>query len=678
MTPVNSAATPLTRLEQEVEWNPSQVYVDLQRACQILLERGFKLAAKWAAEQWMGLPAVNVNQLPPCSIPFEYGSESAAQGQSSPLYCYAKTLMDLSEYAHAAAVLSQASNDAAVNVETMPPPLPDLSPAAVGLRAYALYMAGEQRKEEEFQERNNNNNSKGGIHNPNSDKDCDVSGVGVAISLRNPYLLQLVEELGDAYLNTTILAASDNDDDDDDDAMTAPGLRLDAFGLYVYGMVLAAAQESKLAMPTSSTPKAHKILLQSLQLFPYNWSAWLDLADCAVADRAVERELERDDSPLRLLAGNFMYHFFCAHLQTLHQDHATALAIYQTWMDPSMFGGSPYLLSQSAVVHYQLRHFAAAQQILHEMHTDMPYRLDSMDVYSNILYVQEDAVSLSQLAHVAVQVDKYRAETSCIIGNYYSLKQQRAKAIQAFQRALAMDRTYVSAWTLMGHEYVEWKQTAHAMEAYRRAVQVAPRDYRAWYGLGQTYELLSMYLYALYYYQQAAQLRPYDARMWSALGQIYIHLFRKEDAIRAYERAIQQDDTEGLATQKLASLYEEKGQDEKAAQCYFRHLELRHQITNPNAASDGPVSLEVMLQNLVVEDTEAEALLYLATHHKNHSEYETAALFCSRLLEYPGPERDMAKAMLRELRARTSRPAALATGSRRGGYNNRSGFEFSP
>ena len=230
-----------------------------------------------------------------------------------------------------------------------------------------------------------------------SGKDCDVSGVGVAISLRNPYLTQLVEELGEAYENTSMMG--------DEDDPTARSLRLDAFGLYVYGMVLAAAQECKLATRMSSTPKAHKVLLQSLQMFPYNWSAWLDLADCAVADRAVERELERDDSPLHLLSGHFMYHFFCAHLQTLHQDHSTALAIYQTWMDPSMFGGSPYLLTQCAVVHYQLRHFAAAQRILQDMHADMPYRLDSMDVFSNILYVQEDAVSLSQLAHVAVQVD---------------------------------------------------------------------------------------------------------------------------------------------------------------------------------------------------------------------------------------------------------------------------------
>lgn len=162
-----------------------------------------------------------------------------------------------------------------------------------------------------------------------------------------------------------------------------------------------------------------------------------------------------------------------------------------------------------------------------------------------------------------------------------------------------------------------------------------------------------MHLYSLYYYKQAAQLRPYDARMWCALGQIYVQLSRKDDAIRAYERALQHDDAEGVATQKLAALYKEQGQEEEAAQCYYRHLQLRYQVTHPIDAMSGmAVTLDILLQHLVVEDPEAEALLFLAHYHKKNEEYDTAAQLCSRLLEYPGPEKDQAKALLRELRSR--------------------------
>ena len=140
------APSPSVRLQQEVAWNPAQVYVDLQAACQILSDRGWKLAAKWAAEIWMGLPGVDV----PSSLTPQIPDALLHPPPLPPLLAYAKSLVDLGEFAHAAALLSQTH----ATVERMPAPLPDLSTAAVSLRGYALYMAGERRKEEEHQERN--------------------------------------------------------------------------------------------------------------------------------------------------------------------------------------------------------------------------------------------------------------------------------------------------------------------------------------------------------------------------------------------------------------------------------------------------------------------------------------------------------------------------------------------
>ena len=70
-----------------------------------------------------------------------------------PAIHYARTLLELGEYAHAAAVLSETSLiNKAASVESMPPPLADLPRKAVYFRAYALYMAGERRKEEDILE----------------------------------------------------------------------------------------------------------------------------------------------------------------------------------------------------------------------------------------------------------------------------------------------------------------------------------------------------------------------------------------------------------------------------------------------------------------------------------------------------------------------------------------------
>jgi hypothetical protein len=52
----------------------------------------------------------------------------------------------------------------------------------------------------------------------------------------------------------------------------------------------------------------------------------------------------------------------------------------------------------------------------------LAFRLDNLDTYSNLLYVKEQRVELSQLAHKSVEIDKYRTETCCVVGNYYSLR----------------------------------------------------------------------------------------------------------------------------------------------------------------------------------------------------------------------------------------------------------------
>ena len=145
-----------------------------------------------------------------------------------------------------------------------------------------------------------------------------------------------------------------------------------------------------------------------------------------------------------------------------------------------------------------------------------PYRLDDLDIYSNILYVMEKSSKLAYLAHHATRTDKFRVETCCIVGNYYSLKSEHEKAVIYFRRALQINRNYLAAWTLLGHEYLELKNTHAAVEAYRRAVGTSillihliifsdlnRSDYRAWYGLGQVYEMLEMPYYAVYYYENA-------------------------------------------------------------------------------------------------------------------------------------------------------------------------------
>lgn len=118
-----------------------------------------------------------------------------------------------------------------------------------------------------------------------------------------------------------------------------------------------------------------------------------------------------------------------------------------------------------------------------------PNRVDDIDVYSNILYVTENRLKLSRLAHEFLELDKDRPEVCLLVGgwcflsanlrtqadgttpgNHYSLRSEHERAVKYFRRATELDRTYLPAWTLMGHEYVEMKNSHAAIEAYRRAL----------------------------------------------------------------------------------------------------------------------------------------------------------------------------------------------------------------
>lgn len=51
-----------------------------------------------------------------------------------------------------------------------------------------------------------------------------------------------------------------------------------------------------------------------------------------------------------------------------------------------------------------------------------PYRLQQLDVYSNLLYVVHHETELTYLAHFCADVNKYCKETCAIIANFLSLR----------------------------------------------------------------------------------------------------------------------------------------------------------------------------------------------------------------------------------------------------------------
>ena len=119
----------------------------------------------------------------------------------------------------------------------------------------------------------------------------------------------------------------------------------------------------------------------------------------------------------------------------------------------------------------------------------------------------------------------------------------------------------------------------------------------------------------------------------------------KNDAMLALERAVSCGDREGIATRELARLYRDAGMSGRAAECYHKHLQA---LGIDNATSDDG------LGSFIVDSERAEALLYLASYHRNQQDFFNAECYCNKLADYVGPEGEEARAILREIRSITS------------------------
>ncbi|MEW5301276.1 MAG: hypothetical protein WDW36_004145 [Sanguina aurantia] len=369
--------------------------------------------------------------------------------------------------------------------------------------------------------------------------------------------------------------------------------------------------------------EAREALVTAVTLYPCNWSAWQALqALCpnpaSVANLALPAHWARE--------------FFLAALCLEQQQNQEALSKLQTLSQ--LFRDSSAVLGLVAQAHYNLQNYDEAAALFEDLRRRDPYQLEGMDVYSNILFVKEQAATLSALAQSTASTDKYRQETCCVIGNFFSHKGQHDKALEYFRRALSLNPNYLAAWTLMGHEYMELKNTAAAVDAYRHAVELQPSDFRALYGLGQAYELLKLPYYALYYYRKAALLRPEDARMWCALAQCYSteQVNKPESAIKCYQRAIEYNDPDGIAMHLLAKLYESRLELSNAEELY------RYNLARLDA------------EGMLPQDG-VEALIFLATRCKDTQRLEEAESLCQRLMDVGGPAKERAKALAREVRS---------------------------
>lgn len=426
--------------------------------------------------------------------------------------------------------------------------------------------------------------------------------------------------------------------------------------------------------------------LKSLQYYIFNWGCWSELLNCI--SRVDESQLlinhiEQDfiikssnENPQQAALANIMVQFF--KLATYQEFYSSSMdaSVTETTvphnfnnininmnipaLDPinesstvappnnidEFFKILEYLIvimpyfsflkSMNAMISYNYMDYANAEMIFDDLVKQDPYRLEYLDVYSNILYVMQKHSKLTFLAQFVSQLDRFRPETCCIVANYYSARQEHEKSIMYFRRALILNKRSTSAWTLMGHEFVELKNSHAAIECYRRAVDINERDYKAWYGLGQAYEVLDMHLYSLYYFQKACTLKPLDRRMWQAVAECYAVLKDTTQAIKCYQRAYQLSSNPGQDALLLFRLAKQYEQMMDIDNCKVNMLKC--------------IAIEDTSSGELVTDETIKARLWLAQHEMRMKNYETAYNHAVNITNGTSQEIDEARNIARNCR----------------------------
>lgn len=193
---------------------------------------------------------------------------------------------------------------------------------------------------------------------------------------------------------------------------------LDGFCLYLYGIIC-----KKLNLRAD----ALDALCECVRKEPLHFAAWQEIAHLVDDVRQVKTLDIPHDHWIKL--------FFMGNLFLEHQMNAAAIQVYNLLRMRGLVE-SRFIQAQIAISYHNQRVVDKAIEEFSELHALDPFRLEHMDSYSNLLYVKEEKVLLSHLAHRACEIDKYRVETCCIVGNLYSLRAEHQKAVLYFQRAL--------------------------------------------------------------------------------------------------------------------------------------------------------------------------------------------------------------------------------------------------
>ncbi|GAA5951706.1 hypothetical protein JCM3765_003089 [Sporobolomyces pararoseus] len=190
-----------------------------------------------------------------------------------------------------------------------------------------------------------------------------------------------------------------------------------------------------------------------------------------------------------------------------------------------------------ARAHSESLNYEKAEKAFAQARTVCPYLLESMDLYSTVLWHRRLSTPLSLLSQELMLLSPTHPSSWIATGNTFSLNSDHASALKCFKRAVQLDQNCVYAYTLAGHECVMLEEWERATGFFREAIRRDPVHYNAWFGLGNVYMKTGKYTLADYHFRRAFEINPSNATLVCCVGSVLEKSRRYKEALETYERA---------------------------------------------------------------------------------------------------------------------------------------------
>lgn len=507
----------------------------LRHAVEELSDRGMVQSATWAAELWCALTSESsdspdssnssnaldtpkiLDSLDKSSCALFQDQATSTNGRNA-TYRLAKSYFDCRQYRRTAHVLKNESTT-----------------IAQFLRGYALYLAGERRKEEERME---------------------------LADWTEPDNLELADLRDELH------------------ALRDAG-KLDAHLWYLYGIVQKRLKQNE---------KALEALVESVRLFPYNKGVWMELAPLCETWRV---------AGMLKVPNNWMRSIFLASIlndtegsdqaRQVFQAFATivprcryaklqlAISLYHMRLFDEaqqifdeMYSQDEFCLDGVDIysnILYVKEDKVNLSLLANKCIRIDKFRLETCCVIGNYYSLRGQHDQALSFFQRALRVNRNYLSAWTLMGHEFLEMKNTAAAVEAYRRAVDINPKDFRAWYGLGQTYELLNMPMYTLYYYQKAAALRPKDARMWCAVGQTLQELRKWDEALRCYERAVGCDDQEALALSKLASLYERLGREslrdgrqhekvkayfDNAARYYEANLAKLDEEKIIGQQTA------------------------------------------------------------------------------------------------------------------------------